>query len=376
MFSGGMDMNDTAIPYFRKMFIESEERVICIDRHLNVLYISQKALDLLTIDDLKNMCELVNSKQVLIISNCLSNFKSATFNFLHLVDNKAKQCILIPITYNNENYAILTLSESEPCRLDELDKHQLSCMINHIYDKTCFASCAIVNNVEQFGKAASASLPAQEIIKNSLMMRRTIGNLDYLVKYDTVIPHSQQIDLNQYFAHALPFVAKFVGENRIKITLTTTNKAAPIISSVDVLDLLITNIISNSYKNSESLCRFDVRTTTTINNVTVEFSDNGCGLPNINEILSRDIKGSQYYNVPTPGMGLFVIKKIAESHGASLSAKPSQSGGLSLSITFPKADTSVLLMSPDNFPRYETSFSPLFIGLSEIIEDFSATPLL
>lgn len=363
-------MEDLAYYYFKKMFKSNDDCIICIDSYLRVVYISRSAIDLMKLTSVSNLSDILPFKHLNKVSNAIANNESITFRFMHVVDNSAKKCTLIPHLYNNKFYAVLTISNTDPIRFNEIEKAELGRMINNIHSSICHSSNMIINRTENLGANVLKSLNGQTIIKSALNIRRSFDNLRYMVNDRTDYAYLTTININSYLNNVFPQIIELVGKDRIEITLDCCKTILNIDTSFEMLDLLICNVISNSVKNTVGVAKITIKTISHKDSAVIIFSDNGQGCSNINEMLSQEYENSFYYNIPTASTGLFVIKKIAEDHKGAIFAKPNPDGGLILGIQIPKAKPVDAFYEVDDTDVHRTAFSSLYVGLSEIIQDF------
>ena len=107
----------------------------------------------------------------------------------------------------------------------------------------------------------------------------------------------------------------------------------------DALANMLLNLLNNALKYSKPPKQIRVTLSRTDENVVLSISDNGIGIPKrdqkkvfqrfyrVNDTLSREVEGS--------GLGLSIVKYIADAHGASISVESKINRGSTFSIAFP-----------------------------------------
>lgn len=102
-----------------------------------------------------------------------------------------------------------------------------------------------------------------------------------------------------------------------------------------LLDQLFTNLIHNSIKHSNCHNIF-IQTHIFDDRVIITVEDDGIGIPADRlETLSTQTLSTE--NIGTPGLGLTLVKEIAQIYGGSVNFSHSQYGGLLVEVSLPKA---------------------------------------
>ncbi|MGX4599557.1 ATP-binding protein [Faecalimicrobium sp. JNUCC 81] len=106
------------------------------------------------------------------------------------------------------------------------------------------------------------------------------------------------------------------------------------------MNQVISNIISNSIKYSESGKIIDVWLDDDINSITVNIKDYGGGISigDIPFVFNKFYRGEKYRNtnISGSGLGLSISKYIVESHGGVIKCYSSLKEGTTISFTIPK----------------------------------------
>jgi signal transduction histidine kinase len=103
------------------------------------------------------------------------------------------------------------------------------------------------------------------------------------------------------------------------------------------LAILIRNLVDNAIRYTPSGGRVKVSIATRDDRVTLTVTDNGPGIPE----LERERVFERFYRAPGSGgqgcgLGLSIVQRIAELHGASIELiAPTTGSGLQVTVRFP-----------------------------------------
>jgi signal transduction histidine kinase len=125
------------------------------------------------------------------------------------------------------------------------------------------------------------------------------------------------------------------GEERIKLTAP----ADPVIVSLDParFNHVLDNLLMNALKYSQD--DIQVRVTRGDSNATIAISDRGIGIPasELGTIFSRFGRASnaRRKGISGSGVGLYVSRKIVDTHGGSIAVQSSEGEGSTFTVTLP-----------------------------------------
>ena len=123
----------------------------------------------------------------------------------------------------------------------------------------------------------------------------------------------------------------------IKLELQT--QSAPVCGDPTALRLVVNNLLENAIKYTQVGGNVWLRTKTNTQEVMLEVSDNGFGVPSAElERLSHAFeRGFGLQAVKGAGLGLALVKAVAEQHGGRLELGQALEGGLRATVRLPKA---------------------------------------
>ena len=105
-----------------------------------------------------------------------------------------------------------------------------------------------------------------------------------------------------------------------------------------MISTVIVNLVNNAIKYSDGEGDIKIQAFRNGNNLTIEFSDNGIGIPD-NE---KKNVFQKFYRVgeektrtkPGSGLGLFLVKRITEIHGGKVAIENNTPKGTKFTLTF------------------------------------------
>lgn len=110
-------------------------------------------------------------------------------------------------------------------------------------------------------------------------------------------------------------------------------------ANFDTIVTVITNLLDNAYKYSESTKEIELRTTIEEEFLHITVKDKGIGIPNreipklfnkfyqVNQRLSRQAEGC--------GLGLSIVQYIVDAHGGSISVSSQENIGSTFTVKLP-----------------------------------------
>jgi signal transduction histidine kinase len=141
------------------------------------------------------------------------------------------------------------------------------------------------------------------------------------------------LDLREVVAESVK--AHNRGDERIKLTAP----AQPIVVSLDPqrFNHVLDNLLMNALKYSQDEVR--VRVTRGDGNATIAISDRGIGIPasELGTVFSRFGRASnaRRKGISGSGVGLYVSRKIVETHGGSIAVQSKEGEGSTFTVTLP-----------------------------------------
>lgn len=128
-------------------------------------------------------------------------------------------------------------------------------------------------------------------------------------------------------------------ERGIRITREIGEATMPVFADADLLSSAVTNLVSNAIKYSLPDTEITISVRNALNGISIEVADQGYGIPA--ESLSRVFE--KFYRVPRvedvdvpgTGLGLALVREIAELHGGSVSVRSEVGKGSTFTLWIP-----------------------------------------
>lgn len=129
------------------------------------------------------------------------------------------------------------------------------------------------------------------------------------------------------------------------LNLTTDLSEIPVAVIADAtrVEQLVTNLIENSFRYTDTPGSLEVRTSVGQQSICVVFADSAPGVPEeaLGHLFDRlyRVDPSRSRETGGSGLGLSICKAIVDAHGGNIEAAHSELGGLLIRVELPLADT-------------------------------------
>lgn len=205
---------------------------------------------------------------------------------------------------------------------------------------------AIMDSSAQKLKSRAETMPPLEIVQRATSIRDAIRRLTNLMdrmlasaKYeDGNLPLTfRRCELGAIILNCVKGVTDTNSSHRIEAAL---GELPEILGDKEALDQLFDNLLRNAIKYSPNADRVDIRAQARGDGVIVEIEDYGHGIDedDIPNLFQRFFRAKNAEGIEGTGIGLSVVKLIAEQHGGRVSVVSRKGAGTTFTVDLPAAD--------------------------------------
>jgi len=131
-------------------------------------------------------------------------------------------------------------------------------------------------------------------------------------------------------------------ERGIQLTRRLDSAAAPVLADADLLSRAIGNLVSNAVKYSPPGTEVVISARNAAEGVAIEVADHGYGIPegSLNRVFEKfyRVPRVQDVDVPGTGLGLALVREVAELHGGSVAVRSSLGAGSVFTLWVPRCE--------------------------------------
>jgi two-component system, OmpR family, phosphate regulon sensor histidine kinase PhoR len=219
-------------------------------------------------------------------------------------------------------------------------------LINNITHefKTPITSIALASNQIRKGKTEeSRTKEYGELIfrENQKLQRQVDSLLDLAaIEWEDFEYRMQPENLNEMVQEALNSVKLFIEERKGSVTTELSSEACTIQADREHIINAVANLLTNALKYSVDAPEITVRTWSKGDQIGLEISDKGIGIP----LKYQKYIFDKYFRVPTGdvhnikgfGIGLSYVKSVVSGHGGKVMVSSEPGKGSTFTLLFPK----------------------------------------
>jgi signal transduction histidine kinase len=179
-------------------------------------------------------------------------------------------------------------------------------------------------------------------LRSSKRMGRLIGDLLLLARADAgrMTAH-RRCDLAEIAGEAAAEAAPLMGERQLSLD---NDRPLRVEGSSDELHRMVLNLLDNAIRHTPVRAHVELRLREEEDDAIVEVADDGPGIPPEmrSQVFDRFVRGEGPADTARgtgTGLGLAIVSAVAESHGGSVVAAESASGGALFIARIPLAGT-------------------------------------
>jgi signal transduction histidine kinase len=119
--------------------------------------------------------------------------------------------------------------------------------------------------------------------------------------------------------------------------------AAPVLGDPRLVESLVANLVDNAVRHNMTGGRVEISTVSVPGRATISVGNTGPVVPpaEVERLFLplQQIGSERVRHTDGHGLGLAIVRAIAQSHGAEVTALPGPQGGLEIQVTFPASNT-------------------------------------
>jgi signal transduction histidine kinase len=188
-----------------------------------------------------------------------------------------------------------------------------------------------------------------ELVELGAQQERLIAALLALASSQRGIGQLECLDLADIAGDAL--LARQEEAGRHGIHLRAALAAAPVTGDPSLTESLVANLIDNAIRHNRPGGQAEISTALTTAGATVTVSNTGTLVPPdaVQDLFQpfRQLGTQRTRHGAGHGLGLAIVRAIADAHGAALTARACPAGGLDIEVIFPLASTARQANAPD-----------------------------
>lgn len=152
--------------------------------------------------------------------------------------------------------------------------------------------------------------------------------------------HCQWVSLQEKSTYAIESTAKIAAEKKIAV-ITNIDDGHKIYANPDMINQVLLNLLENAIKFTSSGGSVTVASGPGVG--TLQISDTGIGMPaaEIPKIFERFYRIDRSQSRGSTGLGLSIVKHIADLHGAKINVTSQEGIGSTFTLEFPGPKTGI-----------------------------------
>jgi signal transduction histidine kinase len=188
----------------------------------------------------------------------------------------------------------------------------------------------------------------QDVIAVGEDQERLIEALLVLARSERGLDHREPLDLSAVAGDVL--LARQPEVERLHLELSTVLDRAPIDGDGRLAERLVVNLVENALRHNVTTGRIEVATGSRAGRSYLSVANTGPVVPSdqvdrLFQPFQRLSTGSTS-NTDGVGLGLAIVRAIADAHGANIAVAANVDGGLHIEVTFPPAEGATVLSRP------------------------------
>ncbi|GAB4048159.1 sensor histidine kinase [Catellatospora paridis] len=179
----------------------------------------------------------------------------------------------------------------------------------------------------------------ENLLAVNLRHERLIDSLLTLARAEDAVTDRRPVDLAQLAGYALDVTAKAAAEQRVQVQAGLA--AAPVVGDPVLLEQLIRNLVDNAVRYNHPHGFVWVQTLAEVGQAEIIVTNTGALIsPHEVPVLFEPFRRltDRVGSARGSGLGLSIVRAVAQAHGGDALAIPRPDGGLSVRVILPRGD--------------------------------------
>jgi len=155
----------------------------------------------------------------------------------------------------------------------------------------------------------------------------------------TTVLRRSAVRIEALVERTLLMLDPLAAERGIRLIRLLDSSVPPVLADADLLSRAIANLVSNAVKYSPPKTEVVISASKAANGVSIEVADQGYGIPesSVNRVFEKfyRVPRVQDVDVPGTGLGLALVREIAELHGGSVAVRSAVGAGSVFTLWVP-----------------------------------------
>lgn len=179
----------------------------------------------------------------------------------------------------------------------------------------------------------------EEALRLGDQQERLIESLLTLATSERGVEHREAFDLGEITRSVL--VARGQEAERREIRIDASIVSAPAVGDPRLVESLVANLVDNALHHNTNGGTVEISTISTSGRATLSITNTGPVVPaaEIERLLRpfQQAGSERVRHSDGHGLGLAIVRAVAQAHGATLTAQPGREGGLEIQVSFPSS---------------------------------------
>jgi signal transduction histidine kinase len=204
---------------------------------------------------------------------------------------------------------------------------------------------------------ATLQATCEELLELGEQQERLIAALLTLARSQRGVEQAEYLDLAEITGKAI--LERRRDAERDGVSLRAALDAAPVAGDPSLAQSLIGNLLDNAIRHNVPGGEVAVATTLTTAGAAITVGNTGAVIPPdaVTDLFEpfRQLGSQRIRYGDGHGLGLAIVRAIADSHGAALTARARPEGGLDIAVTFPGPQPALPARSISSWVAYQPS---------------------